>query len=135
LRIANFVFNFRIDFQGGSMTTEELKQRTRFSALSIIKLTSSLPHTRETDVLAKQLLRSATSVGANYRSACRARSKADFINKIGIVEEEADESLYWMELLSDSNIIDRERMSPLISEMKELTAIFTASGRTAKLNR
>ena len=117
------------------MTTEELKQRTRFLALSIIKLTSSLPHTREADVLAKQLLRSATSVGANYRSACRARSKADFINKIGIVEEEADESLYWMELLSDSNIVDRNKMSPLISEMKELTAIFTASGRTAKLNK
>ena len=117
------------------MTTEQLKERTKRVALRVVKLTSSLPRTREADVIGRQLLRSATSVGANYRSACRARSKADFINKIGIVEEEADESAYWIELLLALNVAPNELMYSLLSEMKELTAIFTASGRTAKFNR
>ncbi len=117
------------------MNAEELKTRTKVFALNVIGITSALPKTREADVLGRQLLRSATSVGANYRSACRARSKADFISKIGIVEEEADESMYWMELLLDSQLISPGKIIPLISEIKGLTAIFTASGRTAKRNR
>ncbi|MBI1807441.1 MAG: four helix bundle protein [Ignavibacteria bacterium] len=117
------------------MTTEELKNKTKKVALRVIRLTATLPNSREAEVIGRQLLRSGTSVGANYRSACKARSKADFISKIGIVEEEADESLYWMELLMDSQIVKSEQMIPLHAEMKELTAIFTASGRTAKRNR
>ncbi|MBA4311535.1 MAG: four helix bundle protein [Chlorobiaceae bacterium] len=117
------------------MTTEELKERTKKMALEVIRLTSSLPRNREVDVLAKQLVRSATSVGANYRSACRARSKADFINKIDIVEEEADDSLYWLELFTESKIIKFDKVQPLMNEMKELLAIFTASGRTAKFGK
>ena len=117
------------------MTTEELKERTKQVALRIVRLTSSLPNTREADVIGRQLLRSGTSVGANYRAACKARSRADFINKIGIVEEEADESMYWLELLIASDIVKTELLNPLLSEVKELTAIFTTSGRTAKRNR
>ena len=117
------------------MTTDELKDRTKRIALNVIQLTSSLPRNRESDVLAKQLVRSATSVGANYRSAGRARSKADFINKIGIVEEEADESLYWLELFIESKIIKLEKVEFIMKEMKELLAIFTASGRTAKFGK
>ena len=116
------------------MTAEELKLRTKQVALSVIHLTARLQRSREADVLGRQLLRSATSVGANYRSACRARSKADFVNKISIVEEEADESIYWMELLSESQLVTAESIDPLLEEMTELTAIFTASGRTAKQN-
>jgi four helix bundle protein len=116
------------------MTAGELKSRTKKIALSVIHITTRLQRSREADVLGRQLLRSATSVGANYRSACRARSKADFVNKIGIVEEEADESIYWMELLKESRLVTSECIDPLIMEMIELTAIFTVSGRTAKNN-
>ncbi len=81
------------------------------------------------------MLRSATSVDANYRAACRARSKADFISKIAIVEEEADESLFWLELITESGLISAERLKDLTKEADELTAIFTATGKTAKQNR
>ena len=101
-------------------------------ALRVIRLAASLPRMREADIIARQLLRSATSVGANYRSACRARSRADFISKIGVVEEEADETLYWLELLSESKLVKPESIQGLITEVQELVAIFTASGRTAK---
>ena len=114
------------------MNSEEIKQRTKKFSLRIIKLIETLPKTKITDVIGKQLLRSATSVGANYRSACRSRSRADFVSKICIVEEEADESAYWLELLLDSVIVNNHEVSSLLKEAKELTAIFTASGRTAK---
>lgn len=104
-------------------------------ALSVIQLAASLPHTREAEIIGRQLLRSASPVGAYYRAACRARSRADFINKIGIIEEEADESLYWLELLSESHMAEDKEVNALIQEMKELTAIFTASGKTAKIHR
>jgi four helix bundle protein len=81
------------------MTKDELKRRTRLFALDVIRLVELLPRSRTTEVLGKQLLRSGTSVGANYRAACRAKSSADFVSKMGIVEEEADEAIYWMELL------------------------------------
>ena len=114
------------------MSNENLKQRTKQFALRIIKLVESLPHDRTCDVLGKQLLRAGTSVGANYRAACRARSTADFISKLGIVEEEADESGYWMELLVDANKIKLTKISALLTEAGELTAIAVASINTAR---
>ncbi|MBN8598905.1 MAG: four helix bundle protein [Planctomycetes bacterium] len=114
------------------MNKAELQARTKSFALRIIRLTDSLPPTRAADVLGRQLLRSATSVGANYRSACRARSTAEFLSKLGIVEEESDESTYWLELLADSALIKRNRLTSLIKESDELTAIFVASIRTAR---
>lgn len=111
----------------------ELKLRTKKFALAVIELVQSLPPNKTADVIGKQLLRSATSVGANYRSACRARSNADFISKITIVEEEADE--YWLELLSDARIVDEARVTALKKEASELTAIFTTAGKTAKRKR
>jgi four helix bundle protein len=116
------------------MDSVELKSRTKRFALDIISLVESLPKSMTTMNLGKQLLRSATSVGANYRAACRARSRADFISKITIVEE-ADESLFWLELLQESGIVNGEPLSRLMNEAKELTAIFTTSGQTAKHRR
>jgi four helix bundle protein len=91
-----------------------------------------LPNTRTADVIGRQLIRSAASVGANYRSACRARSRADFASKICVVEEEADESAYWLELLQEADIVDDNETAALLQEARELTAIFSASGRTVK---
>ncbi len=117
------------------MDAEELKQRTKYFALSIMKLIDSLPKTRSVDVVSKQLLRSSTSIGANYRAACRARSRADFISKITIVEEEADESMYWLELIHAMDTHETGAIAQLMKEANELTAIFTASGKTAKIHR
>ncbi|MCW5894254.1 MAG: four helix bundle protein [Bacteroidetes bacterium] len=117
------------------MNSEELKARTKRFALEIIALADILPKTKAADVIFGQLLRAGTSVGANYRSACKGRSRADFISKITIVEEEADECQYWMELLSESGIMKGDVITPLHQEAKELTAIFTASGKTAKSRR
>jgi len=134
LRIADceFILDCGLRIYQINMNSEEIKQRTKKFSLRIIKLIETLPKTKITDVIGKQLLRSATSVGANYRSACRSRSRADFVSKICIVEEEADESAYWLELLLDSVIVNNHEASSLLKEAKELTAIFTASGRTAK---
>ena len=115
------------------MESEELKLRTKKFALRIINLVQSLPKNLITDVLGKQLLRCGTSVGANYRAACRARSQADFISKITIVEEEADESCYWFELIEEAKLMKKELLKDIMKEASELTAIFTASGKTAKL--
>jgi four helix bundle protein len=117
------------------MNPDELKMRTKNFALRVIKLNKNLPAGKDAEVLGYQLLRAATSVGANYRAACRARSQADFISKITIVEEESDETAYWIELFIESGIIKRELLGDLLKEANELTAIFTASGRTAKLKR
>ncbi len=117
------------------MDKEELKQRTKQFGLRVIRLTEALPRNRVADVIGKQLLRAATSVGANYRAACRARSKADFISKIGVVEEEADESVFWLEMIVDARLMSQSRVSELLQEASELTAIFTATSRTAKANR
>lgn len=108
------------------MTSDELKLRTKKFALRVIKLTESLPKNSLGKVLGNQLLRSATSIGANYRAACRSRSKVEFISKIRIVEEEADESIYWLELIKESKLISEEKISSLIKESNELTAIFTS---------
>jgi four helix bundle protein len=102
--------------RGEDMNQEEMKQRTKLFALGIIQLVESLPKERIAGVLGGQLLRSGTSVGSNYRSACRAKSIADFISKMGIVEEEADESLYWMELLIEAGIEVSVKMDALMRE-------------------
>ena len=114
------------------MDKEVMKKRTKQFALRAIRLVESLPKGRTTEVLGRQLLRSGTSVGANYRSACRARSTADFISKMGIVEEEADESLFWMELLVESGIMKTVKLEPLLKEADELLAIAVSSIKTAK---
>lgn len=114
------------------MRNENLKKRTKQFALDVIAFVESLPPGQVSHVLGRQLLRSATSVGANYRSACRARSTADFIAKMGIVEEEADESGYWMELLTESGKVKAEATGLLLKEANELVAITVASINTAK---
>ena len=111
---------------------KDLKKRTKHFALGIISLVSSLPRSREADIIGRQLLRSGTSVGANYREASRSRSKAEFIAKIGIVEQEADETLYWLEILGESGILSQSVLKALLQEANELIAIFTPIGRRAK---
>jgi len=114
------------------MSNENLKQRTKKFALDVIKLTEALPNDRTSNIIGGQLLRSGTSVGANYRAACRAKSPADFISKMGIVEEEADESSYWVELLVDAGKLKADKAQPLRRESGELVAISVASIRTAR---
>ena len=111
---------------------KDLKKRTKQFALRIIELVTTLPRSRETDIIGRQLLKSGTSVGANYREASRARSKAEFIAKIGIVEQEADETLYWLEILEESGIVSHSVIKDLLQEADELVAIFTTIGRRAK---
>lgn len=110
----------------------DLKARTKSFALRVIKAVDALPNTRSANVIGHQLLRSGTSVGANYRSACRARSTAEFVAKLGIVEEEADESGYWMELLIESNLLSKAQLGDLMTEADELVAITVASIKTAR---
>jgi len=114
------------------MNDENLKSRTRQFALRVIKLVESLPRDMTSDVLGRQLLRAGTSVGANYRAACRSKSTADFISKMGTVEEEVDESGFWMELLVDSGKIKPAKISALMQEAGELTAIAVSSINTAR---
>jgi four helix bundle protein len=116
------------------MTTspEQLRARTKDFALWIIRLYRTLPNSSEAQVIVKQLLRCATSVGANYRAACRSRSRAEFAAKIGIVVEEADESMYWMELLVDGGMIKAEKLESLRQEANELTSVFIASRQSAR---
>lgn len=112
-----------------------LVARTKQLALRVIRLANSLPNTRTADVIGKQLLRSATSVGANYRSAVWGRSTAEFCSKLGIVEEEADETIYWLELLAESETVRPELLEELIRETNEIVAMVVASIRTAKHRR
>jgi four helix bundle protein len=117
------------------LNSEELKNRTKKLAIEIIRFVESLPKCMASEIIGKQVIRSATSVAANYRSACRARSRADFINKLGIVEEEADETLFWLEMLIETGKVKEESISTLQKEMHEIVAIFSASHKTAKINR
>lgn len=114
------------------MNQQELRCRTKTFALRVIRLTQSLPKDRTADVIGRQLLRCGTSVGANYRAACRAKSQADFIAKMTIVEEEADECLYWIELLVESGLVCEELVSDLMREADELVSITVASIKTAR---
>ncbi len=113
----------------------DLRVRTKNFALRVIRLVDSLPNKRSCNVIGNQLLRSATSVGANYRSACRGRSNAEFCSKMGIVEEEADESAYWLELLAESDLVKPARLKDLLAEANEIVAMVVASIRTARKNR
>ena len=117
------------------MKEYDLKERTKRFALQIIKVVQGLPKGRTADILGGQLLRAGTSVGANYRSACRAESPADFVSKMGIVEEEADESIYWMELLIEAGIIKAAELEFLMREANELLAIAVSSIKTARRNK
>ena len=114
------------------MSDKDLRERTKKFALKIIQLVSSLPNTREADIIGRQLLKAGTSIGANYREANRARSKAEFRAKIGIVEQESDESLYWLEILKESRIAKRKLLEELLIEADELVAIFTTIGKKSK---
>jgi four helix bundle protein len=111
---------------------DELKLRTKRFALRIVKLFQSLPRAEESRTLGKQLLRSGTSVAANYRAVCRARSKAEFVAKLGVVVEEIDETVFWLELLAESEIVPTWPLVDLTKEANELCAIFTTSQLTAK---
>ncbi len=114
---------------------ESMKLRTKQFAIRIVSVVRSLPRTREGDVIGKQLLRCGTAVAANYRAVCRSRSKAEFISKINVVVEEADETVFWLELLADTGVVAAEKLSLLLKEANELLAICAASLRTAKHNK
>lgn len=114
------------------MDEEELKQRTKQFALRIMKLVGALPDTVVARVIGRQLVRAGTSVGANYRAACRARSKAEFISKLGTVEEEADESAFWMELIIEDGLMKKELVEDLHREAEELVAIMASSRISAR---
>ena len=116
------------------MNQAELKNRTKQFGLDVIRFIQTLPKNETSFVIRRQLLRCATSVGANYRGACRGRSKAEFISKLGTAIEEADESIYWLEMLIDAGMIKAEMASKLIDEANQLVAIFTASYKTASWN-
>ena len=111
---------------------EDLRRRTKEFALRVINLFRALPKTEEARILGRQVLRSGTAVAANYRSACRARSRADFISKIGITLEEADETAFWLELIVDAGIFKRSKLESLLAEVNELVRIFQASRTTAQ---
>ena len=117
------------------MNANDMKGKTKSFALATIRLTETLPRTPTAGVIGKQLLRCGTSVGANYRASCRAKPQADFIAKMGIVEEEADESMYWMELLVESGLAKTKDGASLLDEANQLVAIVVSSIRTAKEHR
>ncbi|MFC1498738.1 four helix bundle protein [Verrucomicrobiota bacterium] len=112
-----------------------MKERTKRFALRVIRLAEALPDTGVGRVIKNQLLRAGTSVGANYRAAQRAKSTADFINKMGTVEEEADESMYWMELIVESDLMKQEQVSDLYNEADEILSIVVSSIKTARKNK
>ena len=114
------------------MTREGMKSRTKEYANRIVRVCAALPNNWVAQTLGKQLLRSGTSAGANYRAVCRAKSNPDFINKLRIVEEECDESLFWMELLVDNNLIKLSRLGGLMKEADEILAIIVSSAKTAR---
>jgi four helix bundle protein len=117
------------------MSEPDLKKRTKAFALPILKLVDALPKTTAGRALASQIVRSGTSVAANYRAACRAKSPADFISKMGTVEEEADETLLWIELLEESELVTAAKLTAIKQEANELIAITVASIKTARCNR
>ena len=119
----------------GTAGKPDLRQRTKAFAVRVVKLVDALPNTRAAGVMGHQLLRCATSVGANYRAACRGRSQAEFVAKLGIVEEEADESIYWFELLIETGSMPEDRLRDLIREANEITAMIVSSIKTSRANK
>jgi four helix bundle protein len=111
---------------------QQLRDRTKVFALRVIKMADVLPRTRAANIITNQVLRSATSMAANYRAAGRVRSKAEFVAKLGVVVEEADETVFWLELLMESGIVSAKKMRELLVEAGQLMLIFSASRRTAK---
>ncbi|MFZ3342823.1 MAG: four helix bundle protein [Terriglobales bacterium] len=111
---------------------EHLRNRTKDFAIRVVRVFRTLPYKTDAQILGKQLLRCGTAVAANYRAACRARSKAEWIAKIGIVVEEADESVFWLEMLSDSDIVPPKKLELILAEAHELSALFTASRHTSR---
>ncbi len=114
---------------------EELRDRTKKFAVRVVRVYRALPLKTDAQVLGKQLMRSGTGIAANYRASCRSRSKAEWIAKIGVVVEEADETVFWLEMLSDCGIVPLKKLESLLAEAHELSAIFTASQFTARRNR
>ncbi len=114
------------------MNEPQMKNRTKQFALRILKMADALPASRSGNAIASQLVRSGTSVAANYRALCRSKSRADFINKTSIVEEEADETGFWLELIVDAGLLAASRVKPLLAEAGELTAMLVASRKTAR---
>jgi four helix bundle protein len=114
------------------MNEQEFKNRTKQLGVRIIRMVDALPQRRSVDVIGRQILRSAMSVGANYRAACRAKSPADIINKLKIVEEEADETLFWQELLMEADLVPESRLADLMSETNEILAMTVASIKTLR---
>ena len=117
------------------MTEKEFKDRTKDIALRVIRLVETLPNSHSAQVIGKQLLRSATSIGANYRAACRGKSTADLLHKLAIVEEEADESVYWLELLIEAEIVSEKKLSVLMSDINEVVAMTVSSIKILRSNR
>lgn len=117
------------------MTEAELKTRTKQFALRVLKVVDALPRSTSGRVLGGQIARSATSVAANYRAVCRAKSRADFVAKLGLVEEEADETTFWLEMIVDSGLLTAAKLNPLLKEADELTAIFVSSLKTVRDGR
>ena len=113
------------------MKPNDLKERTKQFALRVLKLVAALPNTLSGRTIGGQLVRAGTSVGANYRAACRARSKPEFIAKIGIVEEEADESAFWLELIIETGLLSAPKVTPLLAEAGEIVAMMASSKKTA----
>ncbi|MEM7333648.1 MAG: four helix bundle protein [Chloroflexota bacterium] len=114
------------------MDKQAFQDRTKQMALRVIKMTQSLPNDRVGDVIGRQIMRSASSVGANYRAACRAKSTADFIHKLKIVEEEADETLYWLELIAEAELLSTQRLAELMQEVNEIIAMTVSSIKTQR---
>ncbi|MCG3130876.1 MAG: hypothetical protein FLDDKLPJ_01650 [Phycisphaerae bacterium] len=112
-----------------------MKDRTKAAALRVIRLSAALPTAGAAAIIGRQLVRCATSVGANYRAACRGRSTAEFVAKLGVAVEEADETLYWLELLAESEIIPHRRITGLMSEFHEILSILVAAVRTTRRRR
>lgn len=116
------------------MDREQLKTRTKKFAIEVIQFTEKIPRTRAGRVIEDQFLRSGTSVGSNYRAVCKAKSRKDFINKLNIVAEESDETQFWLELLMESGMMKNEEVAEIYDESRQITAMITASIRTAKQN-
>ena len=117
------------------MDEATFKRRTKQLGLDVIRLVAQMPRDTASQVIGRQIVRSATSVGANYRAACKARSKLEFISKLGTVEEEADESVFWLELIIEGNLLNENQVRPLLIEAGELVAIAAASRKTASGTR
>ena len=117
------------------MTTDELKQRTKTFAVEIVKFARKLPNDVASDQILRQLVRSGTAVGSNYRASCRGKSRADFVSKMTTVEEEADETLFWLEVLVDTDTVPRKAVATLMDEAEQLLRIVVASIKTARGSR